>query len=110
MTTARTIAEQVVRPVWTGDHQRAVGLYVGDESKFVIPEKFVFGIESKQAQEHLLEELRQVVEKAILQAMTLEQLRKIGGIPVGGNVPQLDVQGTQDAKGKITFSKKENSI
>lgn len=103
MTIARTIAERVVRPVWTGDHQRAVGLYIGEESKFVIPLQFVFGLQGDAALDHLLEELRQVVERAILQATTLEAVAGAHK-EIGGDVPQLDARGTQDAKGKITFS------
>lgn len=99
-TVARAIAERVVRPVLTEKQEPAVGLYIGEESKFVIPVSFVFGQVygrgAMQGRDHLLEELRKVVEVAVQDGRVT-----MAAMPQGNVVP-LDCTGPTDGKGKIS--------
>lgn len=113
---ARHIAERVVRPVVTDNQKPAVGLFIEEEAKFVIPVEFVFGTPGgnglateqfkKRAQTHLLEELRLVVERAVQSGLTIRQSLQsmTPDFPKGGVQP-LDVQGVvvDAGKGKVSL-------
>ena len=92
-TIAREIAERVVRPVYTEKGEPAVGLYLGEQCRFVLPAAFVFGQGASMGRDHLLEELRKVVEEAAQDAVNWE--RHLDGVrkaPRGQEQP-LDAVG-----------------
>lgn len=107
-TVARTIAERVVRPVLTEKQEPAVGLYIGEESKFVIPVSFVFGQVygrgAMQGRDHLLEELRKVIECAVLQADTTKAINEIQQAASGTPLDVVGPVGDRNDyyRGKIT--------
>ena len=67
--TARRVAEFVVRPVVVKDEpekqEMGVGLFIGEDCRFAIP---------SEAHEQLTEDLRQIVELAIIKAWGWEKL------------------------------------
>jgi hypothetical protein len=75
--TAKRIAEMVVRPVVVADHpgdkktEMGVGLFVGEECKFMMPVRFVIGTDDY---EKLTEDIRQIFELAIVRAANWEKL------------------------------------
>lgn len=72
--TAKRFAELVVRPVIVPDGQKsemAVGLFVGEDCKFIMPVRFVTGTDDY---EKLTEDIRQIVELAIIRAANWEKM------------------------------------
>lgn len=106
-TVAREIAERVVRPVYGGSglEDPGVGLFIGESCKFVLPATFVFGQGASQGRDHLLEELRKVIEAAVVEAQ--KNFNPMVRGTERGQTPPLDAVGpTVDQnnyyRGKVT--------
>ena len=75
--TAKRVAELVVRPVIVKDGPTdkktdlGVGLFIGEECRFTMPMKEAMGAEDF---EKLTDDLRQIVELAIIKAWGFERL------------------------------------